>query len=203
MSEPTIEMLDEIVLGSARGGKRKSQVQGRIVRSLGEGDLEALVAAPPVGSQHNRLIQVKAAHHNLAQLMAKGVDDVEISLITGYSGSYLSNLKNDPAFKELLAYYGEQKEIVFADAVKRLAALGIATIEELQLRLESEPEKWTKQELMQLGELIYGKAVARPLEAPHAGGGSGLSISVKFVSAEAREGPILDITPGVASEPKP
>jgi len=81
-------------------------------------------------------------------------------MITGYSPSRISILQADPAFAELVAYYATQAEQVYLDVHQRLAALGIASMDELQERLESDPESFKNRELMSLVELTMDRTVA-------------------------------------------
>lgn len=190
-----LEMLDEIVLGSARGGKKPTgQVEIEVVRSLTEDDLPALQAPERVGSEPPGLLSLRSTHHQLAQLIATGTEMVEISLITGYSLSYISNLKHSPMFAELIEHYRSEKEMVFVEAVARLKGMGITAIEILHESMLSEPEKWAKRELMELAELVFGKGAAQQGKGQGQGAGQGgINIAVNFVAAQGA-GPIIEGT---------
>jgi hypothetical protein len=183
------DLITTLSLGSARGGRKPSlPLEMSVVRPLGEGDLEALQANGPAGGQLTVTdVNIKHSHHRLAQLLASGVPQCEISLLTGYSPSYISTIKNAPAVTELITYYQTQQELKFTDVLDRLKSLGLSGAEELQKRIDEEPEKWTKRELMELVELgLIGPMTASAKGPGGAGGGAGVNISVSFVKSEPK-----------------
>jgi hypothetical protein len=112
-------------------------------------------------------------------------------------------LMGDPAFQELLAYYATQKEMVLVDVWQRMRQLGLHSLDELQERLENEPEGFTKRELMEMAKLmlIDGSNAKSTSEgkggAFGGGGGSGVHVEVKFVSAKT------EVVAEVAGIPRP
>ena len=192
MNSPEPLLLEEISLGSARGGKKPSlPVEIEVIRGLTAEDLPAIRNPPPVAAGVPVVRQLRSAHHQLAQLIAKGEDQATVALVTGYSQSYLSNLKTDPAFAELIEYYRTERELVFIDAMERLRAVGITAIEEMQARLEEAPEKFTKREIMELIELAIVKPTQGRSGGANAAPGPAVSLEVKFVQAGPR-GPVFD-----------
>lgn len=193
-----MQTLEGIVMAtpipSARG-KRATPIVLEYVRDLNEGDLEMILNPPPKGIETSPLMKLRNTHHQLARLMAEGRPQAECSLITGYCPSRISILKNDPAFKELVAYYQTQAEAVYLNVHERLAALGMSTIEELQERLESDPERFTNKELMDLGELLLDRTVAPPKgvkgSSPTSGDTPSQTLVVNFIQAQAKELPQL------------
>lgn len=186
----------ELNLSPARGGRRSAPpLTIQVVRALTEDDLPQLSSPPPVGSTAPSIASLRASHHQLAQLLARGVPDTEASLITGYSISRISILKGDPTFSELLANYHTERELVFADTLERMRVLGLSTLDELQERLEHDPTRWSNRELMEMAELMLVKPrIATPMgQASSLGGaptggassGSGVTVNVKFVTADA------------------
>lgn len=199
MSEPSPEeslaLLDEIVLGSARGGRRKAEpLLAEPVRSLTAEDLPLLRNPPPVDAAPQTILQIRHSHHMIAQSMAQGDELQHTALMTGYSTAYLSNLKNDPAFAELLAYYGKNREAVFIDVAERMKNLGISTLDELQARLADNPSDWTKREMMELAELMLIKGRA-PVQAGGASGGGGVAVNIQFVASNNSQTPAIDVSP--------
>ena len=181
--------MSESGLGSARGGRRRptDPILVELVRELGEEDLPLLRNPPVVGSRTPTVAKLSHSHHALAQALAEGRSDIEAGLIAGYSISRISILRRDPMFKELLAHYGTQREIIHTNVLERLRILGMNSVEELQDRLENTPEVFSPRELMELTELALIKGRVG------AGGGGGTSsgsapaapvaISVNFVTA--------------------
>ena len=182
----------EITFDSAQGNRRGTPLAIDFVRVLEPEDVQGLSGA--VAAPARPLLQIRHAHHQLAQLICQGTDNSEISLITGYAPAYISKLQGDPAFQELIQYYATQREQRYIDALDRLKVLGLTSADECQRRLEEAPEKFSNREIMELMEL----ALIKPAEATARGKaqgtqGPGVSVSVTFASAGPK---VLDITPG-------
>ena len=180
------DLVTELDLGSATGHrKRGAPCSVEIIRALAEDDLPVLAAPTSTGLGPSVLLSVTHAHHQLAQLLARGTPATEAALITGYSPAYISKIRGDRCFAELLVHYGEEREAVFVDVLERMRVLGLSSLDELQARLAEEPEEWSRRELMELAELMLVKS-------RQAGGGAegrgtaAVSVNVKFVTAQAR-----------------
>lgn len=183
----------DIALQSARGAKSKGLAIS-VVRELTRDDL-AVFDAPDLDKlpAANPLVRLRHKHHLLARLMAEGRMGAEISLITGYSSSYLSTIQHDPAFKELVSYYEQQTEALYANVHERRAALGLSAVEELQDRVDNQPDTFSNREMMELME----KALDPGAKAAGGGGGGGISVNISFVKPEERhdDGHVIDVTP--------
>ena len=133
-------------------GRRAMKLNIAKKRDLTEADVNALWDIPEGGleSQTNQVLKIRNTHHALARLLAEGRKQVEVSSITGYSPSYISSIQNDPAFKNLVAYYKGQVEETFVSVHERLAALSMLSAEELQARLTENPDDFTIRELNEL-----------------------------------------------------
>lgn len=198
------ELIEELQLGSARGGRRKPQAPVSIsaVRQLGSDDLELLANPPPVGSVPT-IPEIRHQHHQIAGLLAKGISNSEISLITGYSHSFISTLRNAPDMKELVGYYAGMAEERTVDALARLRQLGITATEELQRRVNEEPEKFSPGMLTELVELGLLKPLAAVSGAKAAMAGAatsgGIQINLNFkapegsVLAKGATGPLIEL----------
>lgn len=131
-----------------------------------------------------RLKQLRHAHHQLARLLASGQDQNEIALITGYSPCYISTIKNDPQFAELMATYAGQRQLAFVDVLERMKSLGLSCMEELQERIADDAGSWSNREMMELAELLLIKPHKAAVASPAAGvSAPAVSINVKFVGA--------------------
>jgi hypothetical protein len=152
-------LLGDAGLPPARGRRAATNVSASYERDLTEADVQALRDLPEggLGAITSPLRKLRFQHHTLARLLAEGKSQVEAALVTGYSESYISIIKNDPAFKSLVTYYQEQVQEVFVSVHERLAALGMNTIEELQERLAETPDSFTNRELMELSELTLDR----------------------------------------------
>lgn len=188
-------LLEEISLGSARGGRKQEQpVEITVVRELTPNDLSAIRNPPAVSGAVPVVQQLRHSHHRLAELLAKGLPQTKISLITGYSQSYISNIQRDPAMAELIVYYSAQKETIFISAMERLAVLGMDGIDALQAKLDDPEVKWSPRELMELVDMAVVKpgtavALGRGPQAP----GPSVQLEVKFVGARPRESEVIEV----------
>lgn len=184
----------ELTFADARGGRRPATpLTLEVLRVLEPADLQALGGAVAASTQ--RLLQIRAPHHQLARLLCEGREHAEIALITGYTPSYISTIQNDPAFAELMNYYSVQREQVFIETAERMKALGLHTLEEIQRRLEEAPEKFSNREIMELAELVLVKPVAAASKGNQDRSGNALAphVHVTFVGAQPQN--VLDITP--------
>lgn len=175
-----------------RGRPEVAELEITIVRGLTDEDRPALTAPPVVGTGPPSIKSLRATHHALARALAEGRNAAEAGLLTGYSLGRISDLKQDPAFQELMVHYQTQREIVFADALARMNALGMATLEELQERLESSPEKFANRELMELAELLLVKGRTGAGAAAGPGPISGVGVAIRVSFAAPSGPPIID-----------
>lgn len=193
-----LDEIDEILLPTRVGKQGVARaIDFAVARTLALDDLSALTssgALTPVPSKFRNISAARSAHHLLAQLCAEGKSNIEIGLITGYSPAYISKLRSeDPAFRELLAHYAVERERVFVDALERMKALGVASLEELQERLESDPASFKHRELLEIAELMLTKGSGSASPAAPA-----VSIAVNFVTPPGegdRSGLIIDSGP--------
>lgn len=171
-------------------GKPPKNLVIEIVRGLTEEDIPVLESRAEVTTQPNTLQAVRSSHHQLAQLIVQGRPDAEVALITGYSPSRISILKRDPTFQELLHGYQDLRQQVFVDTLERMKVLGLSTLDELQERLETEPERWSNRELMEMADLMLVKPkLATPMGAASSLGSAGsaatgVSVTVQFIKSE-------------------
>ena len=87
-----------------------------------------------------RLKTLRNTHHQIAQLLADGVPNHEVSAITGMCASRISILKADPTFAELLEHYSLAKRQAYATMHERMAALGMDAVEALHERILDNPD---------------------------------------------------------------
>jgi hypothetical protein len=148
-------ILNEIIKPPSARGRKPTPTHASISRELEDADVQKLhnVAFGDLGSRASPLKKLKHSHHNLARLVADGVREEEISAVTGYSSSYISAIKHDPAFEQLVVYYTEQKGAVYLDVHQRLSTLSLDAVDELQSRLAETPETFQNRELKELAEM--------------------------------------------------
>lgn len=192
---PGTGLVSELDLGSGTGHRPRIPLSIELIRQLTPSDLPS-IQNPPSGTEVVSVVkQLRHSHHRLAELVASGRPPVEISLVTGYSASYISSLKGDPAFNELVAHYEFQKTEIFADAMDRLKSLGLDAIEKLHERLNDPEKTWSNKELMDLVDMsLVAPTQAKPVIG-YGGAvqGASLQLEVKFVGASPKNGPIVDV----------
>lgn len=141
-----------IELPNARGRKAAPLVWGEPFSLTHEHLLEMLQA--PAGAQRASAsqLQLRSRHHKLAQLLATGMSEGEAAIMTGYSGSRISILKADPAFKELLEYYRDNDSRMSLEVQERMRQIASESLEEIQHRLDEDTDSFTNAELIKLAE---------------------------------------------------
>lgn len=178
----SLDDLTNLAIGNARR-PAGPQVYMEFARNLDASDLDLILNPPPKGITTSPLARLRNTHHMLARLLSEGRSNSEASLVTGYSPSRISILRNDPAFASLMEYYSTQVEAKYLDVHERLAALGLSSIDELQERLENDPNSYTNKELMALAEFALDRSVTK--DSRKAGPGGAPAIAITFVGAPA------------------
>lgn len=156
----SLDDLQSLAIGSARG-KKAMPLSMEFERELGPSDLPLILEPPPQGAFTPPLARIRNSHHMLARLLAEGKSGQEASLVTGYAPSRISILQNDPAFAELVVYYKGQVEAKYLDVHERLAMLGLSSIDELQARLDENPDGFKNRELLELAEFLLDRSVTK------------------------------------------
>jgi hypothetical protein len=194
------------------------------VRDLTEADLALLAGGARAVSVRERIESLTHRHHLAARMIADGMKLSDVAYATAYSATTIANLRKDPAFRDLLAYYHGQKEQVYLDVHQRLGSLGMAAVDKLQSRIEhldrlGEDELDDAQEearrkimpngtLLQIAEMALDRSIAPAKGNGNAGVrdprdiGGGLVVNLNF----AEQGPskankVVDVTPTTQGEP--
>ena len=192
-------------------GRRPAPLAYGQARHLTEADIASMWDANPSGAKGiPRIKTLRYNHHLLAKAVASGKSLLECSQMTGLTGSRISDLKNDPAFQELVSFYAEELHEVYVDVHQRMAALGTSVLEELTERFDAEPEKFTKRELLELFTTMADRSIPTakggpsPQAALSLGGaaGGGLALQINFVSPSTGEPETLDakVVPGTITQ---
>lgn len=138
-------------------GRPRRVLQAELVRELGEPDF-ALLAATPRGVTSPPIKRISERHHSLARLLAAGTPEAEAALITGYSASRISILKQSPAFEELVALYHAEVQREFTTTYEHMAGLSKDAVVELRDRLEDDAEKFSNRELLSISTELSDRA---------------------------------------------
>lgn len=181
-------------------GRRPAPITYGVPRPLTEADIASMWDHAGAGQKGvPRLKTLRYNHHLLAKAVASGKTLLECSKLTGLSVPRISDLKNDPAFQELVSFYAEELNEVYVDVHQRMAALGTSVLEELAERFEADPEKFTKRELLDLFTTMADRSIATakggpsPQQALSVNGG-GLALQINFVSPSS-DGETINLSP--------
>jgi hypothetical protein len=181
-------------------GRRPAPLFYNVTRHLNETDIAELWNA----QRDNTGPKIKALrynHHVLAKAVAAGKSGIECANLTGMSQTYISILKNDPAFQELVSFYADEMNELYVDVHQRMATLGTSILEELTERFEADPDKFTKRELLDMFTAMADRSIPTakggpaPQQAIVAGPNGGLALQINFVSPQGEPTKTLDLAP--------
>jgi hypothetical protein len=133
------------------GPGKKSEGAVAEMRPLCQEDLVGLEVRP---EERQPLKQIRHKHHALARALANGLSETEAGIVSGFTQSTVSVLKTDPAFRELVKFYEGEASRVFNAMQEKLFGVSMAALEELEARLETDPQKMGSallKELVQMG----------------------------------------------------
>jgi hypothetical protein len=94
------------------------------VRSLSRADLEVL--RQPVAK--TAIKALKDSHHRIARLVAIGKNNLEIAAEAGMSIGRVSQLKQDPAFMNLVEDYRADVKAIWKDHVDHMAEMAVTNM---------------------------------------------------------------------------
>lgn len=161
-------------------GRKLSALELEILGPIEPQDLIAREEGGLPTSEAPTIAKLRGIHHEIAQLLAQGLSETEVSAITSYSLSRISILKKDPSFKDLVAFYQKQKTEQFTDVQKRLATLSLDAIGEIQERLAEKPDSISTSQLIELSKVTLDRAGYSPVAKSQ-------NISVSMSAEELRE----------------
>ena len=188
-------------------GRRPAPLFYNVTRHLNEADIAELWH-PQRENTGPRLKTLRYNHHLLAKAVANGKSLLECSKVCGLSMPRISDLKNDPAFQELVSFYAEEMNEVYVDVHQRMAALGTSVLEELTERFEADPDKFTKRELLEMFTTMADRSIATakggpaPQQAITTGPNGGLALQINFVSPQGEAPKTIELEP-LAPTPTP
>lgn len=173
-----------------RGKKLPTHVTFEYVRDLVPTDLVRM-GEEELGVQAPMLVRLKHRHHSLARALAEGLKPSEAAAVTGYAISRVSILQNDPAFAELVSFYIAQVNEKFTNAIGKRAELHESVVDELQARLDDQPEKFTNKDLTGIMQ------VTTPTGGGFGQSGGampqGIAINIRFTDPPPRD--VIDVIP--------
>jgi hypothetical protein len=149
-----------------RRGAVAQPVSMELVRELTEEDLAQLSNALPIAA--NPIKRAREIHHRQAQLVAEGRKDVEIAAIVGCTPQRIYDLKKDPTFQYLVAYYSSQASEIEYETHRRVQGKLVDVLElavdEIQTRLEDNTSRAETplSELRKVAEFAADRTIAPP-----------------------------------------
>jgi hypothetical protein len=127
------------------------------VRELSPDEGEVTNHLPP-------LKRLRDSHHAVAKLVARGMSNMQVSLQTGYHPARVSQLQNDPTFKELVAFYRKDGDTVAQEMEAMFLAVGRDFMQEHLERLHDTPEDFSPAELREAVRLYVDRAGFAPIQ---------------------------------------
>jgi len=178
-------------------GRPAQEVRFSNARPILEVDLPDLLnPVADLTPQAEGLVKIRSRHHHLARQIAEGKTYTAISEASGMSISRISILTNDPAFAELIAHYRDAVTERYLDVHEKIATLAISATEELQARLDDEPDGFTNKELMNLAEVTLDRSIAPSKAAGGVVPSAPVAINISFVQPnQETPGRTINITP--------
>ena len=138
-----------------RPGRKAAVFTAETARELAPADL-ALLATRSV--QAPEIKKLTERHHMVARALASGLKPGEVAIATGYDGARISILQASPAFRELVAFYSDAKDQVFAETMGQLAGLAKDAVMELRDRLEEKPEEFSNGMLLEISTKMLDRS---------------------------------------------
>lgn len=129
-------------------GRVPQELQVEFVRALSVDDLVLL--EQPRGETRPPLKRLMDRHHALARSLASGLKPSEAALVCNYSVEYVGLLKGDPTFRELVEFYRGTLEREMRSNFERLSGLAADAADILSDRMETEPEKISTGQLIEI-----------------------------------------------------
>lgn len=170
----SVEVAEEVMamhFPEGLGGKGRPKMSNEdvflAVEPLTAEDIEVykkhVASGQPIGVQPVNIKALRHTHHRLAQMLAVGVDETVAAKLCNYSVSRVSILKADPAFAELLATYSEDVKEEWADFVATAANLSMDFLQELQRKLDENPEAFTPASILEAIKVLADRTGHAPI----------------------------------------
>ena len=134
-------------------GRVAKTLHAEFVRALTPEDLVLLEMDRNSGAAEHALKRLSHRHHALARLIANGTKPEDASAILSYELATVYRISVDPAFKELVIFYRKELDVQMRSNHERLVGVAADALDVLQTRLEEEPEKFTINQLMEVGKM--------------------------------------------------
>lgn len=171
-------------------GARAQELKYEVGRELSAGEMELLAAPAQTGARP--LKKLHDRHHQLAKMLAQGTSAAQASVFCGYNQAYVSTLKSDKAFQELIEFYRTVETAEYVDIAVQLKGLTRDTIVALReqvegsLETEDEEKKLPVSVLLKIGEFAADRAGHGPSSSVTANINVNMSERLKLARERAR-----------------
>lgn len=145
------------LLDPSRGdmyGDYMTLLHAQITRELTEEELDTAPAPANIAA----VKRITDRHRRMARMLASGCTPGEVCAATNITGPRLSVLQNDPSFKALVEFYRTREDEEYSLVQQRLEELGGAAIDEIQDRLETSPEGFDIDDLLEVGKFAFDRS---------------------------------------------
>lgn len=109
------------------------------------------------------LKSLRDSHQTAARLLARGLTPLQVSLQTGYSSAYLSNLQRDPTFIELMEHYRRDADAEGAAFEERMLLVSRDYLQAIHEDLLEHPEEITTATKAEVFKLLADRAGFAPV----------------------------------------
>ena len=125
---------------------------------------ELTAGEPKEVSRPRELTRLRDSHHQVARLIASGLRTQDVSRMTGYAISRLSWLQSqDPAFKELVEFYRQERHDVEMAVEARLLTVSLDAVQHFHEAMLDNPESVTPALALEASKVFLDRAGYAPI----------------------------------------
>lgn len=140
--------------------------------------------------------RLREIHHRIAELVASGMSNVEVGRNIGCTPNRVAQLKDDPAFCNLVAYFSDQIHESTIDIRAKVEAQVIdiseLALDEIQGRLETDATKIPLSELRQIASMGLDRTILPPKPAQTTPPAA-MNVTFNMGTRDLRNGTIVEV----------
>lgn len=142
----------------------KIDSSAEIVRLITKADLKMLAVreATPDDAPVKLVKRLSTRHHALARALAEGMENWRAAAFTGYDEVYVSIMKADPTFQNLVQHYTDLKEQELVANARLVNGVAHDALMLIQDKMENEPEKVTMSQAIEVAKLGLDRSGVGP-----------------------------------------
>lgn len=131
-------------------GRKPKEPAILAIRELTREELKSI----PRAKAPNAVVRLRESHHRVARLIAMGLRPFQVAEETGYALATISQMKQSPAFQELVAQYTKEENAAFGtnrdEYYSYVIQNRIAAARRLYDKLHDEEEEFTVAQLVSI-----------------------------------------------------